>query len=130
MTGRVKVMLSKDRCGSVRPLTTAGGKNLGTVTLSSDPETGNVTSTFSATVSGENVKTLVAQLAETEQRLRRETWAVIDEEPGIGSTELRRRVTGQTDAKNDTRLWLIEHKYIETRQNGKATGHYILKPLD
>jgi hypothetical protein len=130
MVGKVKVTLSKDRVGSVRPLGSGpGGKNLGTITFSSDPETGMVATSFSETSGGESVTALAARLAETETRLRRETWQVIDEDPGIGSTLLLGRVTGQKDAVNETRQWLIEQGYVRTEKVGKTTGHFTIQPL-
>ena len=129
MTGKVDVTLSKDRVGSVRPLGSGtGGKHLGTVTLTSDKDTGAVSVTFAASA-GTPVTVLAAQLVEREARLRREMWQVISEDEGIGSTEMRKRVTGASDAKDETREWLIENGYVETRKVGKTTGHYVVKAL-
>ncbi len=88
MTGTVGITMSKDRCGSVRPLARGSDESLGTLTLASD-ETGAVEVTFR--IPGGNAAADASEaFAETVNRIRQETWDVIDASPGITSAALRR----------------------------------------
>ena len=98
MTGTVKVTVSKDRPGSIRPIAVKG-KELGVITLCSSPETGDVEISFEAS-SGQLDLAAEARMQEAvAHQLRRDAWAVIEANPGIGSTELREKMDGDTGKK-------------------------------
>lgn len=128
MTGHITVTVSKDRPGAVRPLSGMGA-SLGMIMLASDPETGEVSVSFGGGVL--DVGAMATQAKEDQASMRQEVWNKVDEEPGIGWTELRDAVEGDRNHKGLTRDWLLEQEYIRVEvgaHNKKC--HYIIKPLD
>lgn len=128
MTGSVKVSISKDRPGALRPMASKG-KVLGTMTFASDPETGAVTIDFA---SG-NIIDMAAEAAKYEDednQMRRDMWEAIDKDPDITSGKLRESVPGNNDRKGSNRTWLIDNGFVGVRKGAKnAQLHHILKPL-
>lgn len=128
MTGKVRVLLSKDRAGSVRPLTGKDDKVLGTITFVSDADTGAVTTTF------ETPRTVgVAEAARTDSDILRriivETAQVIESTPGIGSTDLRDALDGDNGKKTEAVEWLVEHGHLDQHKVGRKMTHTLLNPL-
>ena len=129
MTGKVRVTISKDRPGSVRP--SAVGKALGVMSFDSDPGTGAVSVSFASPSEdkGASLTDLARQVAETMNRLRADTWAVIDEDPGITSTRIRKLTTGDTETKGTALAELVGEGYVRVEKVGTSRHHFTVKSL-
>lgn len=128
MKGKIKIEISKDRPGSLRPLCPKGSKQVGNLMLSSDPETGDIA--FAVLEPGKTkTATEMAQEVENEvKRLRREAWTVIVEEPGIGVIDLRKAVTGRNSLIEEATDWLVDGGYVERKKVGRAVEHWPINP--
>jgi hypothetical protein len=128
MTGRVKIKVSKDRPGSVRPVASSKGKVLGTLALESDPVDGSIEVSFA---SGSALN--LYELAKAEEAKRHDmicdAWDIIEERDGIGSTELRAALDGDNAKKGPAISFPVDNGYASVEKVGKAHRHHIVKAL-
>lgn len=127
-TGKVKVTVSKDRPGSVRPVA-KDGKELGVITLCSDKDTGEVEVSF-GTAKAETMEDLAKNYEQSTLDVRREMWSIIDEEPGINTSDVRKRVSGDNNKSGLVLVWLVENGYVRREDGPKNSKlHYTVNPL-
>lgn len=124
VTGRVKVLLTKDRGGFMRQH--APGQVVGTLTLASSPEDGSVTASFTSPTAE-----ALDEQARTLEDLRVRMARAITEHPGSTSTDLRGLVEGANGAaKNETLRWLVDNGYSRHEKSGRQTVFYSVKAYE